>query len=105
MIELLDRGRAQVLELFVHLDRPGPMGDRQIAYYGELRAAEMSHDVALERTIARFRLREQAWYQAQLTRARKIADGGATSRRRFESCAGEWPAATESNPTIKEHAP
>ena len=75
MIELHDRGRAQVLELFVHLDRPGPMGDRQIAHYGELRAAEMSHDLALERTIARFRLREQAWYQAQLTRARTIADG------------------------------
>ena len=104
MIELHDRGRAQVLELFVHLDRPGPMGDRQIAHYGELRAAELSHDVALERTIARFRLREQAWYQAQLARARKIADG-ATSRRRFDSCAGEWAAATESNPTIKDHAP
>ena len=104
MIELHDRGRAQVLELFVHLDRPGPMGDRQIAHYGELRAAEMPHDLALKRTIARFRLREQAWYQAQLTRARTIADG-ATGRRRFESCAGEWPAATESNPTIKDHAP
>ena len=104
MIELPDRGRAQVLELLVHLDRPGPWGDRQTAHYGELRAAEMPHDLALERTIARFRLREQAWYQAQLARARQIADG-ATSRRRFESCAGEWPAATESKPTIKEHAP
>jgi hypothetical protein len=78
-VELHGRGRAQVQELRLHLDRAGPMGDRQIAYYGELRAHEISHDLALERTIYHFQLREQAWYQARMTRARKIADGEAIS--------------------------
>ena len=52
---------------------------RAHAISNELRAAEVSHDVALERTIAHFRLREQAWYQAQLGRARKLADAAVFS--------------------------
>jgi hypothetical protein len=55
-------GGAQLQELYRHLDNVYT-GDRYMAYYGQLRAEEHPHKLALEMTIDHFDLRSQRWYQ------------------------------------------
>lgn len=59
-------GKTQLQEVYHHLDRTGPMGDRQLAYYGQLRAEEKSHAEALELAIVHFDLRREEWYQRRM---------------------------------------
>jgi hypothetical protein len=62
--------KPQVQELYRHLDCMGSAGDRHIAWYGQLRAEEMSHDEALEATISHFRLTDEVWYQRRFPNAK-----------------------------------
>ena len=58
--------RAQVQELYRHLDGTGVEADQRMAYYGQLRAQEHSHAGALEVAIEHFRLRDRDWYQRRM---------------------------------------
>lgn len=56
-----ERGRRQLQEVYRHLDGVG--GDRRIAWYGQLRAEEYSHEEALRMTVEHFHLEREPWYQ------------------------------------------
>lgn len=56
----------QLQELYRHLDHHS-RGDRHIAWYGQLRAEEMSHEEALEATIVKYRLRDEEYYQRRMS--------------------------------------
>ena len=55
-------GHEQLQEVYRHLDHCDH-GDRFIAWYGQCRAKEMSHQEALADTIEHFRLKDAPWYQ------------------------------------------
>lgn len=57
--------KEQLQELYRHLD--GVNGDRRLAYYGQLRAEEYSHEEALRMTIKEYRLEQQDWYQKRMS--------------------------------------
>lgn len=56
-----EKGKTQLQELYRHLDGHG--GDRRLAWYGQLRAEEYSHEEALRMTVNHFRLERELWYQ------------------------------------------
>lgn len=56
-----EKGRKQLQEVYRHLDGVG--GTTRIAWYGQLRAEEYSHEEALRMTIEHFRLEREPWYQ------------------------------------------
>lgn len=58
-----ERGRRQLQEVYRHLDGVG--GDRRIAWYGQLRAEEYSHEEALRKTVEEFKLEREPWYQVR----------------------------------------
>lgn len=62
------KDREPIQELYFHLDATGGQGDRQIAWYGQLRAKGESHAEALENTIVHFRLRDKDWYNKRMDR-------------------------------------
>lgn len=66
-----EQGKRDLLEVYRHLDRTGPMGDKQISWYGQLRAEGYTHAEALERTIEHYQLRNQDWYQLRLKKGGK----------------------------------
>lgn len=55
----------QLQEIYFHLDGVNG-GTQRIAWYGQLRAQELSHAEALEKTIEKYRLTEAEWYQSRL---------------------------------------
>jgi hypothetical protein len=61
--------RAQLQELYHHLDGVEPGGNQRLAWYAQNRALEYSHAEALEETIKHFRLRDQDWYQLRMSRS------------------------------------
>lgn len=61
--QVQDRAHDQLQELYRHLDGVG--GDRRLAYYGQLRAEEKSHEEALRLTVEFFRLAREPWYIAR----------------------------------------
>lgn len=56
----VDEGQQRWEELLKHLDHTR-YGDKHIAWYGQLRAKEMTHAEALEATVEHFHLRETVW--------------------------------------------
>ena len=53
--------KEQLQELYRHLDGVG--GTVRLAWYGQLRAEEYSHEEALRMTIKEYRLEREPWYQ------------------------------------------
>jgi hypothetical protein len=62
---MTERRRDQLQDVYFHLDGVNG-GTSRIAWYGQLRAEEYTHEEALEMTIEKFRLTEQPWYQTRL---------------------------------------
>lgn len=61
-----EKGQAQLQEVYRHLDGTG--GTTRIAWYGQLRAEEYSHQEALRMTIEHYRLEREEWYQNRFKR-------------------------------------
>lgn len=55
-------------ELYFYLDATEPLGNTHLAWYGQSRAKEMSHEAALLDTIEKFRLESRDWFQHRLAR-------------------------------------
>ena len=58
----VEKGHRQLQEVYRHLDS-AVGGNTRLAWYGQLRAQEYSHEEALAMTIAEYRLERQDWYQ------------------------------------------
>lgn len=69
-MNVTDKGRAQLQEVYNHLDSING-GDQRMAYYGQLRAQEHSHEDALMLTIKYFNLTNKDWYLNRMARAGK----------------------------------
>ena len=65
----IDKGRAQLQEVYRHLDGVG--GSTRIAWYGQLRAEEYTHEEALRMTIREYRLEREPWYQKRFEGEKK----------------------------------
>jgi hypothetical protein len=61
-------GRDQLREVYLHLDGNG--GTERIAWYGQLRAEEYTHDEALRMTIEHYKLEREDWYQRRMNRSK-----------------------------------
>jgi len=59
-----EQGRRQLQEVYRHLDGIG--GTVRIAWYGQLRAEEYSHEEALRMTIQEYRLEQEDWYKVRM---------------------------------------
>lgn len=58
-------GRKNLQELYFHLEHT-TFGNRNMAFYGQLRAEGKDHKEALGETIEYFRLTTYDWYQSRL---------------------------------------
>lgn len=65
---IVERGLRQLQELYTHLEHV-VMGDKYIAWYGQCRAKEMTHDEAMRDTIDYWQLKKQDWYASRLIHA------------------------------------
>ena len=70
-IDPKEKGRVQLQELYKHLEHVH-LGDRYMAYYGQLRAEEQSHAEALANTVEYFHLRDKDWYNRRFNRATQV---------------------------------
>lgn len=61
--------RNQLQELYNHLEHP-VMGDKYMAWYGQCRAKEMSHEEAMRDTAHYWGFANQDWYQLRLRNAK-----------------------------------
>lgn len=55
-------------ELYFYLDVTGAVGNTYLAWYGQCRAREMSHEAATIETIEHFRFEEHDWFKKRLER-------------------------------------
>jgi hypothetical protein len=58
------KGQAQLQEVYRHLDSSDG-GNARLAWYGQLRAQEYSHEEALAMTIKEYKLERQDWYKVR----------------------------------------
>jgi hypothetical protein len=59
-------------ELYYYLDHAN--SDRYLAYYGQCRAQEMSHERAIVTTLTHFLLEHAEWFQRRLDRFEPTAE-------------------------------
>jgi hypothetical protein len=60
-------GNEQLQDLYFHLDH-AEMGDKYLAWYGQCRAQEMSHEDAIKDTLDHYGIAHTEWYQHRLAR-------------------------------------